>query len=149
MLTLEELRSVYTAGSLATGDAATDGVLEIVEYSEQLIVATGVFDDSHVRPGGMVSGSILFRMVDAMGFLVTMARCPPRSNAFTLDVSIRFLRPAPIGQLRVEGRSLRFGKRASIVDTAIFTSTGTEPVTQAVVSYAPVFPGPTTPDRPF
>lgn len=136
--TREELQQVYR--SIAGAAGSDPQVLIIDEYSPQLIVAGNDFDQSHARPdAGIISGPTLFSLVDSMGYLVTMSRSPKGSQGFTTGVAMQFLRPAPIGRLTIEGRSLRFSRRLSVVDTTIRASGVQEPVATAVVTYAPIF----------
>ena len=116
------------------------GILSIEQYREDGIVASARFDDSHVRPGGVIAGPNLFMVVDSMGYLVTMSRAPKGSNGFTSAISMQFLRRAPVGILRVEGRLLKFGKRGSVVDTIVYSDGLEEPVAQGVVTYVTLFP---------
>ena len=143
--TLAELVARYVHDCEATGDAIHSPPLDIIEFTEHVIVGRADHDTSHARPGGMVAGSSLFKMVDAIGYLVTLARSPKGSHAFTVDVSMRFLRPAPVGDLFIEGRSLQFSKRLSVIDTRIFSPrSGADPIASAVVTFAPVFWSPST-----
>lgn len=105
-------------------------------------MASAWFDDSHVRWGGVIAGPNLFMVIDSMGYLVTMSRAPKGSNGFTRAISMQFLRPAPVGGLRVEGRLLKFGKRGCVVDTVLYSDGLEEPVAQGVVTYVPLFPQP-------
>jgi uncharacterized protein (TIGR00369 family) len=136
--TRDELQALFLA---MTGSKAHDsGILSIEQYSEDVIVARAHFDASHLRPGGIVAGPNLFMVVDSMGYLVTMSRAPKGSNGFTSAISMQFLRPAPVGALRAEGRLLKFGKRGSVVDTVLYSDGLEEPVAQGVVTYVPLFP---------
>jgi uncharacterized protein (TIGR00369 family) len=136
--TRDELQALFVG---MTGSAAEDsGILSIEQYGEDVIVASARFDESHLRPGGVIAGPNLFMVVDCMGYLVTMSRAPKGSNGFTSAISMQFLRPAPVGVLRVEGRLLKFGKRGSVVDTVLYSDGLAEPVAQGVVTYAPLFP---------
>ena len=138
--TRDELQTLFLG---MTGRTAEDsGILSIDQYGEDLIVASAQFDDSHLRPGGVIAGPNLFMVVDSMGYLVTMSRAPKGSNGFTSAISMQFLRPAPLGGLRVEGRLLKFGKRGSVVDTVVYSDALEEPVAQGVVTYVPLFPQP-------
>jgi uncharacterized protein (TIGR00369 family) len=124
-----------------TGRSHTDtDVLAIEHYSPELIIATVTLNESQLRPGGIVAGPALFSLVDQMGYLVTMSRAPKNSNGFTSAVAMQFLRPALVGTLRVEGRLLRFSRRASVVDTVLYGDALDEPIAQAVVTYVPRFP---------
>jgi acyl-coenzyme A thioesterase PaaI-like protein len=56
-------------------------------------------------------------------------------------VSIHFLRPAPVGTFLIEGRPLRFGRRASVVAVTISSPEVADgPIAAGVVSYVPIFP---------
>jgi acyl-coenzyme A thioesterase PaaI-like protein len=136
--TRDELQALFLG---MTGRTAGDaGILSIDHYGEDLIVASAHFDDSHLRPGGVIAGPNLFMVVDSMGYLVTMSRAPKGSNGFSSAISMQFLRPAPVRGLRVEGRLLKFGKRSSVVDTVLYSDGLEEPVAQGVVTYVPLFP---------
>ena len=137
-LTREELQFDYLTTIGRT--TADPGVLAIEECSDRRIVARVRFDESNIRPGGVISGPALFTAVDSMGYLVTLSRSPRGSNGFTSALAMQFLRPAPIGTLRVEGRLLKFSARSSVVDTLIYCESVEEPVVHAVVTYVPVFP---------
>jgi len=137
--TREELQADYLRLIGRTGDEP--GTLTIDEYSEEVIVAHTSFVGSGLRPEGMIAGPSLFMVVDTMGYLVTISRSPRGSNGFTSAVAMQFLRSAPMGALRVEGRLLRYSKRSSVVDTLVFSDSADEPVAQAVVTYVPVRAG--------
>src|SRR5271156_4017020 len=138
--TRDELQALFLG--MAGSTAEESGILSIEQYDEDAIVASAWFDDSHLRPGGVIAGPNLFMAVDQMGYLVTMSRAPKGSNGFTSAISMQFLRPAPVGVLRVEGRLLKFGKRGSVVDTVLYSDGLDEPVAQGVVTYVPLFPQP-------
>jgi acyl-coenzyme A thioesterase PaaI-like protein len=137
--TREELQADYLRLISRTGDEP--GVLTIDHYSEDLIVARTSFVGSGLRPEGMIAGPSLFMVVDTMGYLVTISRAPRGSNGFTTAVAMQFLRSAPMGSLRIEGRLLRYSKRSAVVDTLVFSDSVDEPVAQAVVTYVPVLAG--------
>jgi len=138
----EELQEYYELKSRMTGSDAKSGpLLRIEELNESRILARGVFDGAHVRSGGMVYGPVIFEIADTMGYLVTISRSPKGADAFTVDLSLQFLRPAPPGELLIEGVSLQYSKRRSVVDVAIHSASVPEgPVAHAVVTYAPVEP---------
>jgi uncharacterized protein (TIGR00369 family) len=114
--------------------------LEFAEYTEERLVLRAELERGHTRPGGMVAGPILFTLADTAAYFVTISRLPKHSEAYTSSISMEFLRPAPVGALFIEARSLRFGKRSTVVDTTIRLGDGEKPVAHAVVIYAPSFP---------
>jgi uncharacterized protein (TIGR00369 family) len=116
------------------------GALTIEEFGPDLIVGVTHFNNAHLRPGGVVSGPNLFAVVDSIGFLVTVAHSPQGTNGFTSALAMQFLRPAPIGRIRVEGRLLKYGKRSCVVDALVYSSELDQPVAQGTVTYVPVLP---------
>ena len=136
--TLDELQQYYLQVIDKSGPEA--GVITIRELSEDRLVGTTLFDDSHLRPGAVISGPSLFTVVDSMGFLVTVAHSPKGSNGFTSALTMQFLRPAAVGELRAEARLLIYGKKSCVTDVTIFGAYQAHPVAQAVVTYVPVLP---------
>jgi acyl-coenzyme A thioesterase PaaI-like protein len=56
-------------------------------------------------------------------------------------VSMHFLRPGPIGTFVIEGRPLKFGRRASVVAVTVSSPEVSDgAIAAGVVSYAPIFP---------
>jgi uncharacterized protein (TIGR00369 family) len=131
--TLDELQQYYL--QMVGIDEPRPGILSIKECSDERIVAVTLFDDTHVRDGGVVSGPSLFSVVDAIGLLLTLANSPKGSNGFTSALSIQFLRPVPIGEVRVEGRLLRYGRKSCVVDATVFCDQQDQPVAQGVVTF--------------
>jgi len=142
-LTLKELREIYNVDQASSGVSANErsDVYEITEYDDERIVATTDVGTDSSRKGGTVAGIAIFRFFDAMGYLVTLAQSPKGTEAFTADVTIHFLRPAPVGSFLIEGRPLKFGRRASIVSVTVSSPLVTEgPVASGLVTYVPVLP---------
>jgi acyl-coenzyme A thioesterase PaaI-like protein len=120
------------------------GALTIEECEPDLIVGVTQFGNAHLRPGGVVSGPNLFAVVDSIGFIMTVAHSPKGSNGFTSALAMQFLRPAPVGGIRVEGRLLKYGKRSCVVDALVYSSELDQPVAQGTVTYVPVLPNQTS-----
>jgi uncharacterized protein (TIGR00369 family) len=136
--TIDELQQAYL--TLINKSEVSPGIVSVKECSEELIVGVTRLDDTHQRPGGIVSGPTLFSVVDTIAFLVTLAHSPKGSNGFTSAVSMHFLEPARVGEIRVEGRLLKYGKKSCVVDALVFNDGQTQPAAQAVVTYSPIFP---------
>src|SRR3974390_1845614 len=122
--------------------------LTITEYSPARIVARAVATDEHSRRGGMVSGGVIFWFFDALGYMVTLAQSPHGTEALTSDVSIKFLRPGPVGPFVVEGVPLRFGRRSSVVGITISSPLISDgPVASGIITFFPIFPSDGQPDK--
>lgn len=142
-LTLEELKEAFGTDSAASGEAVSTGGdwLSIEEYSLDRIVARTEVADEHTRKGGTVAGATLFRFFDAIGYLVMLSQSPKGTEGFTTDVSMHFLRAAPVGTFLIEGRPLKFGRRSSVAAVTISSPEVSDgPVAAGVVTYAPIFP---------
>src|SRR5689334_14645945 len=139
-LTLEELREAFGSDSSATGEAVSTGGdwLNIQEYAPDRIVVRTDVADEHTRKGGTVAGPTIFRFFDAIAYLVTLSQSPRGTEGFTSDVSMHFLRPGPIGTFLIEGRPLKFGRRASVVAVTVSSPQVPDgPIAAGVVTYAP------------
>ena len=142
-LTLEELKEAFGSDSSSTGEAVSTGGdwLSIEEYTPDRIVARTEVADEHTRKGGTVAGATIFRFFDAIGYLVMLSQSPKGTEGFTTDVSMHFLRPGPVGTFLIEGRPLKFGRRASVVAVTVSSHEVPDgPIAAGVVTYAPIFP---------
>jgi uncharacterized protein (TIGR00369 family) len=90
--------------------------------------------ESHLRPGGTVSGPSLMLLADTAAYLVILSQVGLVAACVTTNLNCHFLRrPAPDAVL-ADARILRLGSRMAVVDVAM-RSRG-ELVAQATVSYA-------------
>jgi uncharacterized protein (TIGR00369 family) len=142
-LTLEELNERHRADHAASGvtTGRRGAQLSIDRYESDLIVASTDISDADARKGGTLAGSAIFTFFDSIGYVTTLAQSPKGTEAFTTDVSIHFLRPAPMGRIVVEARPLRFGRRSSVVAVTVSSPNVPEgPIASGHITFAPVFP---------
>ena len=91
-----------------------------------------------LRPGPLWAGPSLLRYVDNCGYLLTVANLPPGSDAFTIDLYIKFLRPAPFDDLIADTRLLRMSKRKADLDILITSPEIPDgPVIHATATFSP------------
>ncbi len=103
---------------------------------DSLRLSIGV-NDSHLRPGGTVSGPTLMTLADCAAYLLLLGQIGPVALAVTTNLNINFLRkPEPTG-LVGEARMLKRGKTLAVMDVLIH-SEGQDvgPVAHATVTYA-------------
>lgn len=93
-------------------------------------------DQSHIRPGGTISGPTLFSIADLAAYAVILAHIGPVALAVTTNLSINFLRKPEIEPLNGTCRILKLGKRLCVVDCLITPARGGEPVAQASATYS-------------
>ena len=93
-------------------------------------------DDSHLRPGGTVSGPSMFALADLAFYLATLAMIGPEALAVTTNCAIDFMRkPAP-GDLLGEARILKLGRSLSVGDVMIHPVDDSAPVARASLTYS-------------
>ena len=80
------------------------------ETADGMAIARWLFDDSTLRPGGLISGPTQFALADtALWFLAfTVVGLAPM--AVTSNITIDFLRPAAGGDLLARATRLRAGR---------------------------------------
>lgn len=128
--------------SSAAAKARRPWDLTITELTPERVRTQVVFNDAHLRPGGVVAGPVLFGLIDGNGWLATVGCLPPGSDAVTVDANVRFLRPTPAGDLVSEAVVLRRGKRQVVITVTIATAADPDtPVAHAVITFAPVLDG--------
>jgi acyl-coenzyme A thioesterase PaaI-like protein len=144
-LTLGELQRYYDQRVSMSGAAShrsTDLILESLA-PDRLVVRLDP-NEGDGRPGALWSGMAQLRIIEGIGFMMTVAHLPPGSDAVTSDLAVKFLRKAPLTHpLRGEVHILRMTPRATITQASI-TSDAVRggPVAHATVTYAPWMPPP-------
>lgn len=79
--------------------------------------------DRHANPNGVLHGAILFALVDTTMGAATMDALGGRPCA-SIEVQLRFVRPAVGGVLRAETRVLRAGRRIVHLDSSVTDGDG-------------------------
>jgi acyl-coenzyme A thioesterase PaaI-like protein len=93
--------------------------------------------DRSVREGGIVPGPVQMAMADCFGWILSVAPLPPGSDALTVDMTVHFLRPLPVGGYWAECDLLSSSRRRSVVSMGLSPGPD-EPVCSAVtMTFAP------------
>ncbi|MEO0359308.1 MAG: PaaI family thioesterase, partial [Pseudomonadota bacterium] len=89
-------------------------------------------NESHLRPGGTVSGPSMFGLADVAVYLAVMAMIGPKALAVTTNASIDFMRKPNAGEdLIGKVRLLKLGRALAVGDCLIYSEKGTSPVARA------------------
>jgi len=93
--------------------------------------------DSHLRPGGTVSGPSMFALADVAAYIVTLAMIGPKALAVTTSCSLDFMRkPASGVDLIATAKLLKLGRQLSVSHVLLYSEGMEEPVAQATMTYA-------------
>jgi uncharacterized protein (TIGR00369 family) len=93
--------------------------------------------ERHLRPGGTVSGPAMFTLADVGIWVAIFSHMGPEAmGAVTSNLNINFLLKPPHGDVIVECRILKLGKRLAVGEATLFAEGATEPVAHAVGTYA-------------
>lgn len=76
-------------------------------------------DERHIRPGGTISGPVLFSLADMAGYVCVVSHIGPEALSVTTSLTINFMRKAEPGPIDAHGRILKLGKSLLVYDCAI------------------------------
>ena len=113
------------------------GNYRVEQVDDALLVARLSVDDSHLRPGGTVSGPSIFALADVAVYCAILARIGPVGLAVTTNASIDFMRKPEAGRdLRAECRVLKLGRVLAVAEALIFSDGGADPVARCSMTYS-------------
>ena len=101
-------------------------------------------DERMLRPGGTVSGPMMFKLADFAVYVAILAdRGTGALQAVTSNMTMNFLsRPAP-GDLLAQVKLLKVGRRLAVAEVALYVSGAPDLVAHATATYA--LPSPPAP----
>lgn len=92
--------------------------------------------EENLRPGDTVSGPTLMAVSDLGMYFAVLAAIGPVLLAVTTSLNINFLRKPGAGELIVESKLLKLGKRLAVGEVSIFSEGVSGPVSHATVTYS-------------
>jgi uncharacterized protein (TIGR00369 family) len=114
-----------------------DGQLRVLDMTDAGLRVQLCVDDSHLRPGGTVSGPSMFMLADVAVYLAILARIGPKALTVTTNCTIDFMRkPAAGHDLICEVRILKIGRALAVCDALIYSKGHAAPVARANMTYA-------------
>ena len=93
-------------------------------------------NESHLRPGGTVSGPTLFWMADVGLYVAVMAMVGPKTQSVTTSITMNFLRLPTRADIIAEVRLLKLGRRLAVGDVSLFSEGLADPVAHVTGTYA-------------
>lgn len=111
-------------------------MFEVIEAEAETVIRLRV-DDSHLRPGGTVSGPSMFALADVGIYLAILSRIGPVALSVTTSATIDFLRKPLAGiDLLARVRVLKLGRSLAVGDCLIYSEGEAEPVARASMTYS-------------
>lgn len=94
-------------------------------------------DERMLRPGGTVSGPMMFKLADFAVYVAILAALGSGAlQAVTTSLNINFLsRPAP-GDLLAEVRLIKLGRRLAVAEVELYSEGQVDMVAHATTTYA-------------
>lgn len=93
-------------------------------------------NDTHLRPGGTVSGPVSMTLADSATYLLILAHLGPVALAVTTNLNIHFMRkPAP-GELLATATLLKLGTRLAVAEVRIHAGDPDVLYAHATVTYS-------------
>ncbi len=133
----EVTAEAFMAAVSQLGDAYSDAIsVEAVAWGE--IRLRMRFAPRFLRPGGSISGPVMFALCDAALWGAVWAATGAALMSVTTDMTLHFLRRPGPQDLLAHGRVLKVGRRLCYGEVTLYSDTDPKPVCHATGSYAPV-----------
>ena len=114
-----------------------DNQFTIVESSDDELTVRLNVNDSHLRPGGTVSGPSMFALADVGMYLAVLERIGPVALAVTTNCSIDFMRKPEAGRdLIAKARIHKLGRVLAVGDVMMYSEGSNKPVARASLTYS-------------
>jgi acyl-CoA thioesterase len=95
-----------------------------IEKGEGAAVARLTLDERHMNPHAIANGAVAFALMDTAMGAAAMTAIDEESWSTTIEMQIRYHRPAFSGELRAEANVLSAGKRVIHLEAKTFDAEG-------------------------
>ncbi len=94
-------------------------------------------DDSHLRPGGTVSGPTIFGLVDCAVYYAILAMIGPEALTVTTNATVDFMRKPEAGRdLIADVELLKLGRVLAVGDVRVRSDGSDDIVARATLTYS-------------
>ena len=93
-------------------------------------------DETHLRPGGYISGPTQMSLADSAAYMAIMTLTGLEPMTVTSNLNINFLRPCIGPVVLAEGRIMKIGQALAVIDVDIRIEGAEKPASHAIVTYA-------------
>ena len=92
--------------------------------------------ERYLRPGGTISGPAMMTLADNAMYYLVLIMIGPVALALTTNLNINFLRAPKLGDLIIEAKMLKLGKRLAVGEVTIRSDGSDDVVAHATVTYS-------------
>lgn len=93
------------------------------------------YRDQFMRPGGAIHGPIIMAIADYAMYAALMGLNPRGENGVTCNLNMYFLRKSTGKDLIAEARTVRGGKRVSVIEVSVYVDGEDDPVALVTGTY--------------
>lgn len=110
---------------------------EVCEVENDFSLLRQPINESHLRPGGTVSGPTLMTLADVALYVAILSKIGPVALAVTTDFTIHFLnKPRSDRAIMAKASLLKLGKRLVIGEVELYSEGEAEIVAHVVATYS-------------
>ncbi|MFS4439042.1 PaaI family thioesterase [Paracoccaceae bacterium GXU_MW_L88] len=109
---------------------------EITHQDDEKLTLRLAVSDSHLRPGGTVSGPTMFALADLAMYFAILSKIGPKLLSVTTGLNINFMRKPTGPAIYGDARILKMGKSLAVGDVTIYNEGEDAPVAHAQVTYS-------------
>ena len=93
-------------------------------------------DESHLRPGGYVSGPTQMGLADSAAYVAVFTRLGIVPMAVTSNLTINFMRPCIGSTVLAEAKVLKLGRTLAVIEVDVRAEGAAKAASHAVINYA-------------
>lgn len=93
-------------------------------------------DETHLRPGGYISGPTQMSLCDTAAYMAIMTVTGLEPMTVTSNLNINFLRPCIGKVVTAEGRLMKIGHALAVIEVDVRIEHADKPASHAIVTYA-------------
>ena len=109
---------------------------QVMKMEPGLAVMRLEADETHLRPGGYISGPTQMSLADSVAYMAIMTLTGLEPMTVTSNLNINFLRPCIGAAVIAEGRILKMGQALAVIEVDIRVEGADKPSSHATVTYA-------------
>lgn len=109
---------------------------EVISMTPGRAVMRLVADETHLRPGGYISGPTQMSLVDSAAYFAVMTETGLEPMAVTSNLNINFLRPCIGAVVLADAKLLKIGTALAVIEVDVRIEGSAKAASHAIVTYA-------------